>query len=297
VAERAAAKTIASKPRCFGAAARDPRHRCHNPKLDRTVVPTPAEALKIQRPCDAVERTAVMTVCAFGSRPANPRGTAVLVGDSHAMHLQQTVQVVAGRHRYRALLNARSHCPYSAGTVLLEDAADRAGCNRRNRDLPGWFRAHPNASVAFIAHFVETTAKVQTPPGRSEFAAEVDGYERAWRALPASVKHIVVIRDTPETPVGTLDCVTRAMEHHQRAGSRCAFPRGPGMPPDPAAVAARQTRDKRVRLVDLNRFICDRRRCFPVVGGVLVYKDLSHLTPLFATTLGPFLDRRVAHLF
>jgi hypothetical protein len=28
-----------------------------------------------------------------------------------------------------------------------------------------------------------------------------------------------------------------------------------------------------------------------VVGGVLVYKDLSHLTPQFATTLGPYLDR------
>ena len=297
VAERAAAKTIASKPRCFGAAARDPRHRCHNPKLDRTVVPTPAEALKIQRPCDAVQRTAVMTVCAFGSRPANPRGTAVLVGDSHAMHLQQTVQVVADRHRYRALLNARSHCPYSAAPVVIDDPADAAGCNARNRDLPGWFRAHPAASVAFIAHFVATTVKVRPRPGQSEFAAEVDGYERAWRALPRTVKHIVVIRDTPETPVGTLDCVTRAMERHQRAGTRCAFPRGPGLPPDPAAVAARQTRDRRVKLVDLNRFICDRRRCFPVVGGVLVYKDLSHLTPLYATTLGPFLDRRVTHLF
>jgi peptidoglycan/LPS O-acetylase OafA/YrhL len=296
VAERAAAKTIASKPRCFGAAARDPRHRCHNARLDRTVVPTPADALRIQRPCDAVQRTAVMTVCAFGRRPANPRGTAVLVGDSHAMHLQQTVQVVTDRHRYRALLNARSHCPYSAAPIMLEDAADRAGCNRRNRDLPGWFRAHPDVSVAFIAHFVETSGKAEPQPGQSQFAAEVDGYERAWRALPRSVKRIVVIRDTPETPVGTLDCITRAMDRHQRAGERCAFPRAPAVPRDPAATAARRIHDPRVKLVDLNHSICDRRRCYPVVGGVLVYKDLSHLTPLFATTLGPFLDRRVARL-
>jgi len=87
------------------------------------------------------------------------------------------------------------------------------------------------------------------------------------------------------------------MDRHQRAGARCAFPRGPALPPDPAAVAARRVHDPRVKLVDLNRHICDRRRCYPVVGGVLVYKDLSHLTPLFATTLGPFLDRRVARLF
>jgi hypothetical protein len=296
VAERAAARTIAAKPSCLGAASRDPRHPCHSAKLAHTVVPTPAQALKIQRPCDAVQRTPVMTVCRFGRWPARPRGTAVLVGDSHAMHLQQTVQVVADRHGYRAMLNARSHCPYVAAPVILEDAADQAGCNRRNRDLPGWFRAHPDISVAFIAHFAETSGKVQTAPGQREFAAEVAGYERAWRTLPRTVKHILIMRDTPETPMGTLDCISRAMDHHQRAGTRCAFPRRPAIPSDPAAVAARSIHDRRVRLVDLNRYICDRRRCFPVVGGVLVFKDLSHLTPLFATTLGPFLDRRIGRL-
>jgi hypothetical protein len=30
-----------------------------------------------------------------------------------------------------------------------------------------------------------------------------------------------------------------------------------------------------------------------VVGGVLVYKDENHLTPLFARTLGPYLLRAV----
>jgi hypothetical protein len=296
VAERAAAETIASKPRCFGAAARDPRHPCHDAKLERTVVPTPAQAQRIQRPCDAVQRTPVMVVCRFGRWPARPRGTVVVIGDSHAMHWQQAVQVAADRRGYRALLNARSHCPYSAAPILLPDADDRAGCNRRNRELPGWFRAHPDVSVAFIAHYVETTGKAQPAPGQSELAAEVDGYLRAWRALPRSVKHIIVIRDTPETPVGTLDCVTRAMDHHRRAGVRCAFPRAPALPVDPAAVAARRMRGSRVRLVDLNRYICDSGRCFPVVGGVLVFKDLSHLTPLFATTLGPFLERRVRRL-
>jgi peptidoglycan/LPS O-acetylase OafA/YrhL len=292
--ERAAAQTIAAKPKCFGAAARDPRHPCANAKLAHTVVPTPAQARKIQRPCDAVERTKVMVVCAFGKSPAQPKGTAVLVGDSHAMHLQQTVQVVADKHGWRALLNARSHCAYTLAVQLL-DEPDKSGCIQRNRDMPGWFRRHPEVSVAFMAHLGHTTIRVQTRPGQSEFEAEVDGYQRAWRALPRSVKHIVVVRDTPYVPVGTMDCVERAMDRHQRAGARCAVPRG--IAPDAAAGAARRMRDPRIRVVDLNRFICDRRRCYPVVGGVLVFKDLDHLTPLFATTLGPFLDRRVARLF
>jgi hypothetical protein len=36
---------------------------------------------------------------------------------------------------------------------------------------------------------------------------------------------------------------------------------------------------------------CAPPLCFPVVGGALVYKDDQHLTDVFATTLGPYLQR------
>ena len=52
-------------------------------------------------------------------------------------------------------------------------------------------------------------------------------------------------------------------------------------------------RRSRVRLVYLNRFICGRNRCFPVVVGELVYKDQHHITTVFATTVGPYLLRAV----
>jgi hypothetical protein len=51
-----------------------------------------------------------------------------------------------------------------------------------------------------------------------------------------------------------------------------------------------------VHLIDLNSHICSRRMCFPVVGGVLVHKDTTHLTSLFAGTLGPFLLKHVSRL-
>jgi len=48
-----------------------------------------------------------------------------------------------------------------------------------------------------------------------------------------------------------------------------------------------------VRSVDLTRFFCDRRRCFPVVGGALTLKDTTHITAVFSRSLGPFLRRAV----
>lgn len=45
----------------------------------------------------------------------------------------------------------------------------------------------------------------------------------------------------------------------------------------------------RVRLLDLTRRFCGAARCYPVVGGVYVYKDDNHMNATFARTLGPFL--------
>jgi hypothetical protein len=40
--------------------------------------------------------------------------------------------------------------------------------------------------------------------------------------------------------------------------------------------------------------VCDARRCPPVIGGALVYKDVeSHMTDVYASILGPFLRREV----
>jgi hypothetical protein len=46
-------------------------------------------------------------------------------------------------------------------------------------------------------------------------------------------------------------------------------------------------------VIDLSRYMCGRRKCFPVVGGVLVHKDVGHITRLFATTLGPYMLRAI----
>ncbi|MDQ3740501.1 MAG: hypothetical protein M3389_06105, partial [Actinomycetota bacterium] len=48
----------------------------------------------------------------------------------------------------------------------------------------------------------------------------------------------------------------------------------------------------RGHVIDLTDFFCDGERCFPVVGGALVHKDISHLNRVFARTLAPYLSAR-----
>jgi hypothetical protein len=58
-------------------------------------------------------------------------------------------------------------------------------------------------------------------------------------------------------------------------------------------LAARSSGDARVQVIDLSDVFCSARLCLPVIGGALVHRDTEHMTPQFARTLAPFLDRAV----
>jgi hypothetical protein len=94
-------------------------------------------------------------------------------------------------------------------------------------------------------------------------------------------------------PGTTPTCVEQAISEQRRAATACDAPRDAALPPDPAVAAARDE-TARVRSIDLSRYFCDERRCPPVIGGALVYKDVeSHLTDVYAATLGPILRREI----
>jgi hypothetical protein len=150
--------------------------------------------------------------------------------------------------------------------------------------------------VVFLAQYTSRRTPVVARRGQSQFAAPMDGYARAWRALPRTVTHIVVIRDNPWSTFGTPDCLRRAKARRLQPGPACAVARSRVLLPDPAATAATGLHSPRVEVADLTRFMCEPLVCLPVVGGALVNKDATHLTTEFATTLGPYLLRRVDHL-
>jgi hypothetical protein len=281
--------TVCAVP-CFGAAARDPWHQpCNNPQLAYAVMPTPSEAeLDIGAGCTTKVLTSILWVCDFG--PLKATRTFGLVGDSHAGHWRPALATVTTQNDWRAEAITRSGCPFSTAVPALAQPM-RSQCIQWNRVVIHWFVTHPEISVVFVsehagAHFV-------FPKGRSEYATEEAGYIAAWAALPASVEHVIVIRDTPLNTGKSFGCVEHALAHHQRPGIACAIPRRSALLSDPAAAAAQRLHSPRVQVIDLTQQLCSPRLCYPVVGGVLVHKDIDHLTNAFAATLGPFLLRQL----
>jgi hypothetical protein len=287
----AAASPGAAHPRCFGAASRDPYRPCHNRRLALTVYPTPAEAqIETSSPCWPIK--AAITVCAFGVPAAHASGEIALVGDSHAWHWRPALDVVARALHWHAIEATRSSCAFTAGVPRVPEPRG-ASCGKWNRSVLRWLQEQPQISTVFTSNH---PMQVDEAPGQGRFAAEVAGITDAWAKLPATVKHIVVIHDTPYMREDVLQCIEEAIRAHKDAGASCAEPRSKALFRDPNVVAAEQLHSRRIQVIDLTRFFCDFELCYPVVGGALVYRNPDHLTATFATTAGPYLLQSLRQL-
>ncbi|MEA2219696.1 MAG: hypothetical protein QOJ35_2322 [Solirubrobacteraceae bacterium] len=277
----------AARLRCFGAASRDPYRRCVNHKLRHAIVPPPEDAIFSQNsPCTPLLIEDQVKPCEFGVPAEDAGATMALIGDSHASHWRAALEVVAQRKHWRGVSITRSGCPFMRAITTLPPAR-RVSCAAWNDEVPKWLAARPNVDIAIVvAHFA---GKVMVPKGSSELETKVAGFKAAWASLPATVKHIVVIRDTPIIGFDANDCVLHAERQGRDAGQVCAVKRSGALRADPAVVAAKRLNSPRVKVVDMTRFLCSKHRCFPVIGGALVYKDDQHITDVFATTLGPYL--------
>ena len=275
-------------PACFGAAARDAAKLCENPALRLSVTPSPDDAaLQPNAPCTPIRsKVPLPRVCSFGTSKARARATVALLGDSHTPAWRASVQVLARAQRWRGLTVRRSSCPFSTARRPVSEAA-ASSCAGWIRATQRWFARHPEIRTVFVG--VSAAYDVIPATGSDRFTTAVAGYQAALDALPASVRQIVVLRDNPVAAGNTLACVARTSARRQRADLRCAMERATALLPDAASEAATRLRAGRGRVIDLTRFFCDELRCFPVVGGALVYKDTSHMTATFGTSLGPYL--------
>ena len=283
-----------AEPPCFGAASRNPRYRCVNPLLRLTVTPTPDEALVTANAACRIVSQKLPYTCQFGvSAPAADR-TVALIGDSHATHWRGALEVVAQARGWRGYSITRAGCPLSLAAPDT-DRARRASCARWRSAVFAWFGRHPRVRTVFVSQLAGLG--VRAPRGRSAAEYEIQGFLRAWGRLPKTVREIIVLRDTPVARESTPGCVQRALRRKLQPGPACAIARRTAIRRDPAAIAVLRRTMRRVHLVDLTRFMCSPKLCYPVVGGVLVHKDVTHLTPLFASTLGPFVLRSVNGLY
>jgi hypothetical protein len=269
--------------------ARDPSHPCFNPSL--SFVPAIEHVDDVpSSPCELTKEQPE-PVCTFGVSAKRARATIALVGDSHALHWRAAVDVVAKRMRWRGYSITTAGCFFSASVSLMGEGA-REICIPWYASAQKWFRDHPQVSQVFVSGNAPTPVTVLA--GQTELGVKSAGYRKAWHDLPRTVKHVIVIRDTPESRADVFDCLQAAVAAGTRPGPACPTPRATALPPDRSVQTVSQLHAARYRSVDLTHFFCGARDCYPVIGGVLVYRDvIGHITFAYSTSLGRYLLAKV----
>jgi hypothetical protein len=280
----------ARAPRCYGAASRDPEQACANPALRHRVTPSPEAALlRPDGACEIWHNSDV--VCELGTPAKRARGTIAVLGDSHAAMWRAAVAGVARARRLHVWSLTKPGCAFNfAKPDLPEQQSDN--CAALARDIVRFVAERPEIATVFVGGNAALHAR--TPDGGNFDELWIQGYVDAWDGLPPSVTRVVVLRDPFRQDLAvTPDCVTEAHRQGRDAGVDCAVLRARSLLTDPAVVAAGRAHRAglTVDVADLTPFMCGTRRCFPVVGGVLVLKDADHLTQAFSATLGPYLLR------
>jgi hypothetical protein len=264
-------------PACFGAAARDPLLPCVN--NTRKILGAPDGSWI----CDP---GAVPGACSFGYLKPDAKGSFAIIGDSHVHHWRSALSVVAPIQKWRGYSLATGGCFFSEAVVRF-----MADCERWLRSTIQWFGAHPEVETVFVTGNADTW--VGLAPGEDYLAVKVDGVRRALAQLPKTVKHVIVLRDMTITTQNRFDCVARTIrEGRQRLATACPLARSVALRTDTAVEAVKGMRSPRYASIDLTRFVCGRRNCYPVVGGEYVNQDIwGHLDTTFMRSLGPYLLR------
>ena len=99
---------------------------------------------------------------------------------------------------------------------------------------------------------------------------------------------VLAFRDNPRFPYDMFECV----ETYGPDRDRCNVPRSESLlPVNPLEELAARHED--LHSIDLTDRLCTGTTCPGVVGNIMVYRDLDHVTSSYGETLVPDVEERL----
>jgi peptidoglycan/LPS O-acetylase OafA/YrhL len=213
----------------------------------------------------------------------------LLMGDSHARMFVPTFERIAREHNLRLSTTIRPVCPWQRGLQLGEEASE---CARHQEDWYGRIipALDPDVVVAIHRPIDDPADPVDISTADGVPARFGDEYQRAIRdatvasvdELAADGREIVIFEPTPATT--DLDPIACLSEEQGIAACRFVA----SEEPKPLERTYREIAEQRddVTALDVDRLVCPYLPiCDPVLDGMVVFRDDTHITGSFATSL------------
>ena len=254
-----------------------------------TIIPAPADAPDdvpsgYSKGCQATATTATPKFCDYG----DPNGGThiVVLGDSKMFQYAGALDIIGREHGWRITTAIKSACSWTAQTATYHDAP-YVSCGEFNARVLDYLTEDP-------PDFVLTSGSPYPVWGADTTdALRAEGLAEQWHRTQATGAQVIVLVETPRPTASrpVYECVTTNRDNP----SVCAFDRAHAVEVSaaPSQVLAADAVDG-VAVVSISDYVCPRSRCAPVIGGVLVYRQGSHMTNSYAQSLVPILGARLA---
>jgi len=246
--------------------------------------PSPADAKadlpRMPRGCHADVQAESYVPCTLGS--GSPVGQVVLLGDSHAQQWYPLAQEIGARRGVKVSVVTKSGCPpYDLTIYNPELGRDYGECDRWRPSALGYI-ASVKPALILVGAF-------------NRYDNGVDRERAAWASLLqrlSAVAPVVYLQDTPYPGKNVPTCLSA----HLDDWSACTFSRSAALRPDPVRDLIRDGLLPAVTLLPVADVLCPSDPCATARGGVMLYRDKSHVSNTAAQVLAPLLATRLERL-
>jgi hypothetical protein len=221
-------------------------------------------------------------LCAYGD--TSSATTVVLFGDSHAGHWFPALERVARQRHWKLIPLTKSACSVASTLVYLP------ALKRPYHECVQWRQYAINRIRALRPSMVVMSSNGggALPVGATGDADQVwvDAWQASIRSVAAPSTRLVLLLDTPWPHGNVPDCISA---HLSDARECTRPPKRAVIEPRRREMLAAAAGAAGVRVVDPLAWFCTSTNCPVIVGNALVYRDDSHITTTYASTLAPML--------
>jgi peptidoglycan/LPS O-acetylase OafA/YrhL len=273
---------------CFGAPASDLRHSCKPQPLATSPGFAKTDVSRgVLTDCLAWPPYPQPVHCTTNPTAAPTRRIALL-GNSHAGHWLPALEILAKKYGWQVdtyivgvCVPTRAPSPFGTGMAGLTKVELTDKCQQvMSQTLDTVARGRYDTVVMSVMD--------------RDHRVTVSDYEATLRSLVKAHEKVLVIRDTP-APMDQNNLPPDCVAHNTANVDACSGDPARWIGADPLAEASKQLRSPRVRLVDVNKYLC-AKTCPAVIGGVIVYSDYDHLTATIVKTLTRYIEPSLVSL-
>jgi len=198
----------------------------------------------------------------------------VLYGDSHAAHWFPALEAIATERSAELVVFTKGGCPTATVSIPTNTLA---------RTCPAWRDGVIDRITALRPDMIVMSASAYYPNSDDEWRS---GMEQTVGRLADSTDDLVILGDNP----GASEVPATCLSAHLSNATRCTNLRERAVEPGRITVESTVADQFGGRFIDTTDWLCTAVACPVILGDILLYRDVNHLSTTGAMWLRPLLQ-------